>query len=80
MMTAPKLPPPYQPSVEDLLAIQEYFDECRAVAAKLQREREIAETDTLAQRPSRQARFTVAAWEAEPSLGTKIALALEGAL
>ncbi len=40
----------YQPTVEDLAAIQEYYDECRAVAAKQARARDVEATDTVSQR------------------------------
>ena len=42
----------YRPSLEDLLAIQEWREECAQVAAGIRQEVAIAETHTIAARPS----------------------------
>jgi hypothetical protein len=76
MLTSPPIPRDYQPTIEDLLHIQEYFDECRAVAERRKVEREIAETDTRDERTPR-APTPDATWRREKTFEEQVAEQLE---
>lgn len=67
----------YQPTVEDLLHIQEFWNECAAVQAHQARAQQIAETDTRDYSPAPSS-FPV--WEAQAApLHDAIRSALETA-
>lgn len=63
----------YEPTVEDLLAIQEFWDECAAVQANQARARQIAETDTRDESAPATAHVLFPIWNAETPMHDALA-------